>query len=137
MAEYTIGDVAEAVGLSVHALRFYEREGLLLKPVPRSAGGRRHYDESDIEWLRICTRLRGSQMPLSELRRFAELVRTGPGNEADRLALLDAHRARVEAQIRALKQARDIIAWKTEVYGEKLRVDQVDGLWDPTARVPE
>lgn len=133
MAVYTIGEVAETVGLSVHALRFYEREGLLIGPVRRTSSGRRRYSQLDVDWLQICMRLRESQMPLSELKRFAELVRSGPGNEGDRLALLDAHRSRVEAQIRALEQARDIIAWKTEVYGEKLRAARTGGLWDPTA----
>ncbi len=35
----SIGQVAERTGLSVHALRFYEREGLLADPVQRAAGG--------------------------------------------------------------------------------------------------
>jgi hypothetical protein len=34
----TIGQVAERTGLSVHALRFYEREGVLVDPVRRDAG---------------------------------------------------------------------------------------------------
>ena len=35
----TIGQVAERTELSVHALRFYEREGLLANPVPETRGG--------------------------------------------------------------------------------------------------
>ncbi|BBY31799.1 MerR family transcriptional regulator [Mycolicibacterium sediminis] len=134
MGGFTIGEVAEAVGLSVHALRFYEREGLLIGPLERTTGGRRRYTQVDVDWLGVCMRLRESRMPLSELKRFATLVRDGPGNEADRLALLDDHRARVDAQIQALEQAREIIAWKTEVYQDKLRAGETDGLWDPTVR---
>ena len=134
MNGFTIGEVAEAVGLSVHALRFYEREGLLMGPVERTVGGRRKYTQVDVDWLGVCTRLRESRMPLSELKRFAALVRDGPGNEGDRLSLLDEHRARVDAQIQALEQARAIIAWKTEVYEDRLRAGETDGLWDPTAR---
>ncbi|HEX3487993.1 MAG TPA: MerR family DNA-binding transcriptional regulator, partial [Streptosporangiaceae bacterium] len=37
----SIGQVAGRTGLSVHALRFYEREGLLATPVHRDGGGRR------------------------------------------------------------------------------------------------
>lgn len=132
MSIYTIGEVADAVGLSVHALRFYESEGLLIGPVERTASGRRRYSQLDIDWLRVCTRLRESRMPLSELKRFAVLVREGTGNEADRLALLNDHRARIDDQMRALEQARDIIAWKTDVYEEKLRAGDTEGLWDPT-----
>lgn len=131
---YSIGEVADAVDMSVHALRYYEREQLLVGPIERTSGGRRRYSAIDIDWLRICARLRESGMPLAELKRFAALVRQGPGNEAQRLALLDAQRERVEAQIQALEQARDIIAWKTEVYEKHLREGEAVGLWDPTFR---
>lgn len=127
-----IGDVAAAVGMSVHALRFYERQGLLIGPVERTPGGRRRYTRADVEWLRICTRLRESGMPLADLQRFAALVRQGPGNEAERLALLDAHRERVEQQIHALEDARRIIAWKTGVYRGHLENGTAAGIWDPS-----
>lgn len=129
---YSIGEVADAVEMSVHALRYYEREELFVGPIERTSGGRRRYSAIDLDWLRICARLRESGMPLAELKRFASLVREGPGNEAQRLALLDAQRTRVEAQIEALEQARDIIAWKTGVYEQHLREGEAVGLWDPT-----
>ncbi|MEU8347964.1 DNA-binding transcriptional regulator, MerR family [Actinomadura meyerae] len=129
----SIGEVAERTGLSVHALRFYEREGLLVGPVQRTAGGRRRYTTADVDWLLICVKLRESGMPLADLKRFAELVRHGPGNEAERLQLLDAHRQRVEAQIQALEECRSVIAWKVGVYAEHLARGEAGGLWDPTA----
>ncbi|ARF52845.1 MerR family transcriptional regulator [Streptomyces gilvosporeus] len=128
----SIGEVAERTGLSVHALRFYEREGLLVGPVRRTSGGRRRYTSIDVEWLLICVKLRESGMPLADLKHFAELVRRGPGNEADRLRLLDAHRQRVDAQIQALEECRSVIAWKVGVYAEHLARGEADGLWDPT-----
>lgn len=128
---YAIGEVSEAVGMSVHALRFYEREQLLIGPIHRTSGGRRRYSEIDVDWLRICVRLRESGMPLSDLKRFATLVRQGSGNETERLAILDAHRARVDAQIHSLEQAREVIAWKTRVYTSHLRDGRAAGLWDP------
>lgn len=69
---------------------------------------------------------------MSDLKQVAAVVRNGPGNETDRLALLDAHRARVDAPIQALEQARDIIAWKTDLYEGKLRTGDTVGLWGPT-----
>ncbi|MGY4709837.1 MerR family transcriptional regulator [Mycolicibacterium sp. CBM1] len=130
---YSIGEVASAVGMSVHALRFYEHQGLLVGPIQRTSGGRRRYTGADIDWLRICTRLRESGMPLSELQRFATLVREGPGNENERLAVLEAQRERVDQQIRALEHAREIIAWKSDIYRQHIRDDVATGLWDPTA----
>ncbi|MGD6756227.1 MerR family transcriptional regulator [Streptomyces sp. BH105] len=129
----SIGEVAERTGLSVHALRYYEREGLLVGPVQRTSGGRRRYTSLDVEWLLICVKLRESGMPLADLQHFAELVRRGPGNEAERLRLLDAHRQRVDTQIKALEECRSVIAWKVGVYTEHLARGEADGLWDPTA----
>ncbi|MFF9428463.1 MerR family transcriptional regulator [Streptomyces sp. NPDC004288] len=128
----SIGEVAERTGLSVHALRFYEREGLLVGPVRRTSGGRRRYTTVDVEWLQICVRLRESGMPLADLKRFAELVRQGQGNEAERLRLLDAHRQRVEEQIQALEECRSLITWKVAVYAEHLARGEAEGLWAPT-----
>lgn len=130
--QVSIGEVAERTGLSVYALRFYEKEGLLLGPVARSSGGRRLYTESDVEWLRICVKLRESGMPLGDLKRFAALVRQGPGNESERLHLLDAHRKSVDAQIEALEECRNLIAWKVGVYSEHLARGEAENLWAPT-----
>ncbi|WP_330452372.1 MULTISPECIES: MerR family transcriptional regulator [unclassified Streptomyces] len=130
-----IGEVAERTGLSVHALRFYEREGLLVGPVHRDSGGRRRYSPSDVDWLGICVRLRESGMPLAELKRFAELVREGTGNEPERLRLLDAHRCRVEDRISALEECRSVIVRKVAVYAEHVARGTAAGLWDPTAAV--
>ena len=55
----SIGQVAQRTGLSVHALRFYESEGLFASPVRRAAGGRRIYSEWDVEWLDVCIPGRG------------------------------------------------------------------------------
>nr|WP_223291382.1 MerR family transcriptional regulator [Gordonia malaquae] len=130
---FSIGEVAASVEMSVHALRFYEREGLLVGPIERTTGGRRRYTQVDVDWLQICTRLRESGMPLAELKRFAALVRQGPGNEPERLALLDAQRHRVDQQIHALEQARKVIEWKTDVYRRHVHDGNAAGLWDPTS----
>ncbi|MFJ5921270.1 MerR family transcriptional regulator [Kitasatospora sp. NPDC092948] len=128
----SIGEVARRTGLSIDTLRFYERERLLIGPVERTAGGRRRYTAFDVEWLLICVKLRESGMPLAELRRFADLVRSGPGNEAERLALLDAHRQRVDARIRELEDCRAVISRKVDIYAEHLARGDAAGLWDPT-----
>jgi MerR family mercuric resistance operon transcriptional regulator len=50
-----IGEVAEATGISVEALRFYERRGLLGRPA-RTASGYRAYDEAVLERLAFIKR---------------------------------------------------------------------------------
>ncbi len=116
----SIGQVAARTGLSVHALRFYEREGILANPVSRGVGGRRVYREEDVDWLTVCVILRASGMPLPEIRRYTELVRAGAGNEAVRLDLLRAHRTRVLAQMSQLGRCLDLVTFKIGVYEDIL-----------------
>jgi DNA-binding transcriptional MerR regulator len=132
--ELTIGDVARETGLSVHALRYYEREGLMLSQhVPRGSGGHRRYSEQDVRWLGICTRLRKSGMPLAKIRRFAELVREGPGNEPERLELLREHQRQVEGQLAELEECLRIITRKVGVYEQHLAEGSARDLWTAKA----
>jgi DNA-binding transcriptional MerR regulator len=127
--ELSIGEVSELTGLSVHALRYYEREGLLMSQhVPRASGGHRRFDPDEVHWLRICTKLRASGMPLAEIRRLAELVREGPGNERKRLALLRAQEERVERQLAELGECLRVISRKVGIYAQQLDDDSGEDL---------
>jgi DNA-binding transcriptional MerR regulator len=126
----SIGQVAERTGLSVHALRYYEREGLLVDPVQRASGGRRIYSDWDVEWLELCLRFRASGMPVTTIRRYAELVRQGEGNEKERLALLRAHQEHVNSQIADLTACLDLITFKVRMYEESLAARGADPIWD-------
>lgn len=126
----SIGEVARRTGLSVHALRFYEREGLLVETVHRGPDGRRRYRTADLEWLEVCIKLRSSGMPLRAIRRYAELVGDGPGNEQERLALLRRHRDDVAAQIGALTSCLEMIAAKVEIYQASVADHSSDPIWD-------
>ena len=127
----TIGQAAARTGLSVHALRFYEREGVLVSPVLRGRDGRRRYGEEDLEWLELCIKLRSSGMPLAGIRRYAELVQQGPGNEEERLRILHQHQERVSAQIAALTTSLEMITWKVKIYQEALAASTADPIWTP------
>ncbi|MFD0783052.1 MerR family transcriptional regulator [Micromonospora azadirachtae] len=116
----SIGQVADRTGLSVHALRFYEHEGLFVKPVRRGPGGRRVYSQDDVDWLTVCIILRASGMPLPALRRYADLVRQGAGNEEERLTLLREHRAHLTTQIGRLTECLDLVMFKIGVYEDIL-----------------
>ena len=128
----SIGEVAEETGLSVHALRFFEREELFLRPIPRSDGGRRAYEQADIDWLVLCNRFRASGMPLATIRRFAALVREGPGNEPERLALLRAHEADVRERITDLTGDLAVIQAKVAAYQQHVNDGTAAGVWAPT-----
>ncbi|HLW82696.1 MAG TPA: heavy metal-responsive transcriptional regulator [Candidatus Acidoferrales bacterium] len=67
-----IGVVAKRIGLSVDAIRFYERNALLPRP-PRTEGGFRNFGESDVETLAFIRRVQGLGFKLSEIRGFLRL----------------------------------------------------------------
>jgi MerR family transcriptional regulator, copper efflux regulator len=67
-----IGIVAKKVGLTVDAIRFYERNALLPRPV-RTQGGFRRYGERDIETLAFIRRVQGLGFKLSEIRNLVSL----------------------------------------------------------------
>lgn len=129
----TIAEAARRTGVSVHTLRYYERAGLTVTPVDRTAGGRRRYRQLDLDWITICTRLRATGMPIRAIRRYAELVSAGAGNEQERLALLEAHRADVTAKIAEALENLTLIDHKIDVYRGRLAAGDADRLWAPSA----
>ena len=117
---YTIAEAADATTLTPDTLRYYERDGLMLRPVGRSATGHRRYTDADIGWIGLLNCLRGTGMPIREVRRYAELVRQGDGNEAARLELLQAHRMQVLAQLAEVQEHLGAIDRKIGIYTSKL-----------------
>jgi len=113
--ELTISDVSERTGLTNHTLRYYERAGLL-NGVGRNGSGHRRYSAEDVDWVVLVTRLRATGMPIRTIRRYAELVRAGEGNEAERLALLESHRAEVVAKIDELQHNLEAVDYKISLY---------------------
>src|SRR5690606_38201702 len=52
----TIGEVAKALGIRQHVLRYWEEQFPMLKPVKRS-GGRRYYRPADVELIALINQL--------------------------------------------------------------------------------
>ena len=131
-AGLSIAEAARRTGVSVHTLRYYERAGLVVTAVDRTASGRRRYHQLDLDWIVICTRLRATGMPIRTIRRYAELVSAGPGNEQERLALLEAHRAEVTARLARTREHLKLIDHKIDVYRGRLAAGDADRLWAPS-----
>ena len=130
-AGVSIAEAARRTGLSVHTLRYYERAGLVVSPIDRTASGRRRYHQLDLEWINVCTRLRATGMPIKTIRRYAQLVSAGYGNEQKRLSLLETHRAEVIAKLAELQENLELIDHKIDVYRGRLAAGEADQLWAP------
>ena len=72
--------LAERVGTTPHAIRFYEQRGFL--PVPRRGANRyRDYAESDADRLRLLIGLRQLDLPLEQAAELAGLCAEGRCDE--------------------------------------------------------
>jgi DNA-binding transcriptional MerR regulator len=110
-----IAAVAQRTCVTAHTLRYYERIGLLT--VPRDDAGRRLYGAAELARVVFITRLRLTAMPIRDIQAYFRLVEEGPGNEDQRLALLEAHRDAVKARIADLESALGVVEFKIATYG--------------------
>ncbi|KQV96018.1 MerR family transcriptional regulator [Pelomonas sp. Root1237] len=112
-----IGALAARCGKSVHAIRWYEAQGLV-PGVARDAGGRRRYREQHVAWLELMERLRTTGMSIAEMRRYTELVTQGRKSLAARRDMLAAHRADVLATISRWQEALTALDQKLDFYDD-------------------
>jgi DNA-binding transcriptional MerR regulator len=113
----SIGAVATELGLSVEALRYYERAGL--SSPARDRGGRRVYSEFDIGQLRLVIALRAVGVPIESIRQLlAAKVAGAPNRDTAQRALNqlagidDVLRSR-EEEVRAARKL--IRGWASEI----------------------
>ncbi|MFI5259170.1 MAG: MerR family transcriptional regulator [Candidatus Limnocylindrales bacterium] len=105
-----IGKLAQATGLSTHALRYYEREGLLPKRyVQRLENNYREYSDAAIERIAQVGVLTSAGFSLSEARDLLSRWDKGRLTSDDGRALLEAKAAALDARIRELQMARDVL----------------------------
>ena len=111
-----IGELAERTGRGIHAIRWYESQGLI-PGVARDAGGRRVYSQLHVGWLDLMDRLRRTGMSIAEMRDYTALVKQGKSTLRQRQQLLAAHRVRVEQRIVEWTTALQLIDDKIDFYG--------------------
>ena len=73
--EYTSGQFANLMGVSLDTLRYYEKEGLI-KP-NRKENNHRIYTDNDINWMQFIKRLKDTGMPIKEIKKYSQLRSEG------------------------------------------------------------
>lgn len=98
-----ISELANATGIQVETIRFYEREGLLPLP-PRTSGNYRVYDAGHVERLAFIRHCRSLDMTLDEIRVLLRLKDAPQADCGEVNELLDEHIGHVAARIRELRE---------------------------------
>lgn len=112
---YTIGEVAQELGVASSTLRYYEREGLL-PAVGRTTSGRRSFSDQDLEACRVIDCLKASGLSIKQIKDFMALVAEGDATLGERLELFRGRREAVEREMAELQKVLAILDFKTWYY---------------------
>ncbi len=111
---YTISEIAQKMGVSVHTLRFYDKEGLM--PFVDRVNGRRVFKDEDFAWLRIMGCLKNTGMPLKEIRLYMELCQLGDESLAERQKIILNQKKEIEQKIQFLQENLKMLEYKAWYY---------------------
>lgn len=121
---YTIGQIAKETNLSIHTLRYYEKEGIV-PFVKRNDSGLRVYEDEHIEWFKFICCLRQTGMSIAQLKEFAALSLEGDGTIDERIHLLGQQRSAIESQVDTLMSYIEMINFKINMYADQ-KAEQAD-----------
>ncbi len=134
---YTIGDVAQKFNLSIHTLRYYEKEGLL-PFVQRSDSGIRKFDDNAIEGIKVIECLKKTNMQLKDIKSFMDWCTEGDDSLKQRQKMFHERKAIVEQQIAELNNVMELINYKCWYYDTAVELGSEKAVWDmPPEQIPE
>lgn len=109
---FTIKQTADATGITVDTIRYYEKIALLPR-ADRKDNGHRVYRQEDIDTIRLLSCLKKTGMPLEEMRPFlAVSADSDPAEYPELVAHIRNHREQIVSQIASLQQVVDFIDMK-------------------------
>ena len=99
-----IGEAAQRVGLTVKAIRLYERLGLLRPPL-RTDSGYRVYADANLERLRLIKWARSLGLRLSDVREFLVLLDSwnGPSRQLHPASVIEKRLDAIAGEIQRLQ----------------------------------
>ena len=102
---FTIGRLAQEVGINLETVRFYERRGLLPKP-PRSSSGYRLFPADTARRLRFIKRAQELGFSLNEIRELLTLRMSARTTTNEIRKRTEAKIADIEGKIKTLDSMR-------------------------------
>lgn len=103
-----IGEFAVATGISIDAIRFYERRGVL-RPAPRTSGGYRTFDQRDVDRVRMARHLQMLGMKVEEVVEALMAHDLDGATCASERWRLERVKARLEHRLAELQRTRRLV----------------------------
>ena len=117
-----IGEVSQASGIGIEALRFYERSGILGKPA-RTASGYRVYDQSVLERLAFVKKAQTLGFSLDEIRRIIAESKAGESPCAEVREIVRRRLSELDRHLRDLRRYRQELTATLAEWDEKGAAD--------------
>ncbi len=117
---YSAKEAAEITGLTTAALRYYEKEQLLL-PISRTDQKYRRYSETDIEWINMIQCLRRANVPIRLIREYVQLLIQGGKTISQRRRMVQEYIDGLHNQMANLQNALALTEKKLAFYEELLQ----------------
>lgn len=112
---YSIGQVAQKLGVTVDTLRYYDKSGLL-PFVKRNAAGRRVFTDNDVHLMQTIMCLKNAGVPVNEIATFVQLRLQGDASLNERYQLLTDHEQNLQAKILDLQETLAYLQYKKWYY---------------------
>ena len=116
---YTMKQACELTGMTYQGLKFYCNEGLVPN-VKRAENNHRMFDDRDIAWIKSLLCLRDCGIGIKDMKEYTRLCLMGAGSIPERKVILEARKAEILSQIRALEENIKYIDAKQEFYDDVL-----------------
>ncbi len=117
---YTIAQTAAKTGISVHTLRYYDKEGLL-PYVKRDENKNRKFSEEDFEWLSFILCLKNTGMSIKEINDYIKLCEEGDSTLQQRLLVFRQQKEAINQRIAELEEYKKTIDYKIGFYEKEIK----------------
>lgn len=108
---YTIGQVADKLGINIKTLYYYDREGLL-PFVNRDEKGNRRFTVDDLEMVLTILHLKNAGVKLKEIKKFIDWRMAGDSTLTQRLAFIENQEKILKKNIENLQRSLQILEYK-------------------------
>lgn len=112
-----IGELAKRTGVSISAIPFYERQGLLCEPERRESGYR-EYAEVDVQRVRLIAAAKKQRFPLKVIRLCLDALEGAEEPCREVAAVVGQKIAQLDQEIGELSSLRNSLSEKVKAWTE-------------------
>ncbi len=99
----TIGEISDKTGLTIHTIRYYEKDGIIF-PIKRGKGNIRCFSQTDLDLINYVICLKATGMPLDCIKGYINSCEYRQSCSKELILLLKKQKESVNKQIEELSK---------------------------------